>query len=440
MYPVGFRLFVVCFYCFDSISAVGLQYSSFTCFGKHYFEDHHQRSCKFRNICLDVTSNQIEFYNKPNSVLFTDERGTSQSSFFPKQFVNPGLDMRGWKQEWAPRVVLTHVPQNATWLNGPAVLFEVPAKYVMENFGHVLFDILYPIFVLLDAFKMYSRDGHIVLLSDTTCSEPLCAAARPSEPFLNLTNVTTPLFGAGITHFLRGTDALTAVLFDSQPSTVGELAKSHATSTHICFKTAVVGTGRLYPAAMPYKSRGFFRAITKAFPEVNFPDEKSKVPVITVFNRVVGRRQVENMEDIVAAIHTRFPLVQFQVVNFSEVTPPVSAQVKMLHHTTVFIAPAGAISCAVAFLPPGAAALVFTYWDPKRNISLSLDRHNFEYLEHVEIIDIPVFEEDYLTTTDQPGCIEPWNSWSTMSACNLKIKHIGRILTMLDRFLVGALK
>ena len=55
-------------------------------------------------------------------------------------------------------------------------------------------------------------------------------------------------------------------------------------------------------------------------------------------------------------------------------------------------------------MQPKATAIVFTYWQSAKNISVPMENSNYWNLEYLAIEYFPVLLEDYKDTTDRPEC------------------------------------
>ena len=78
-----------------------------------------------------------------------------------------------------------------------------------------------------------------------------------------------------------------------------------------------------------------------------------------------------------------------------------------MSRTDILITPAGGTSTVLVFLPPGATAIVMSYWNNVDEKSVQMESIYYWNLEYLDIQYFPVLLEDYQHTTDRPGCEKP---------------------------------
>lgn len=420
-----------------------LQWSSSHCVGhranvheiQNEHEQHHWRSCWLKNICLNLYSEKFDYFSKPDRFMFLNKSDLK---------VDPFLHIRAFDGSWEPNMVnyLQRFPRNVHWVNKTTALMKIdsidsskfPSRpagilYIPFNYGHFLYEIMYPIFQLLDTFELYERNSDLLILN---------TYEEDGERYNQLSSDRS---------FFQK-DLLT-LLFDNPVKYVDELIKKYKELKfrYVCFENVVIGTGQLFlnkrgtikfhEAVVRRKTR---REVKKRHTQrksrkrqrVQNRHEKFK---IVVFDRQFGRRQVENMFSIIAGLRQEQYNFDIQVVLFNEThIPTLDEQINILGDADLFISPGGAISCAVILLRKYASAMIFNVWDPRYNISRNLDNHNYAFFDHVWISYIDVSIEDYENTTDKPSCINsdgfghnPYGP-GPMAPCNIWIKNVNRVI------------
>ncbi|PSC70088.1 isoforms B C isoform X1 [Micractinium conductrix] len=230
---------------------------------------------------------------------------------------------------------------------------------------------------------------------------------------------------------------------------------------HVCFKTALVGTGplsRRIPGteAWPYREAAVWR--------LGLQEEPQERPVITVLKKKggmtilgyeknwkhiawmrPGRRSVENTEDVVSALQARYGY--YAAVHLLECCDgdrmTVPDQVKLMSATSVLISPGGGIASVLNFLRPSATAVPLTAFNTQTNRSVSLDYVFYPQMETPRIVEFPVSLKEYEKTSDRPGCELPTDNWryamdGALIHCNLRFGPEGtqRLMQHVDAALL----
>lgn len=63
---------------------------------------------------------------------------------------------------WAPQIVHRKVPSNAIYAAQPVAVYASTNDFIF-NFGHALFDFLYPVFNMLQTLRLYTPDFKLLL-------------------------------------------------------------------------------------------------------------------------------------------------------------------------------------------------------------------------------------------------------------------------------------
>ena len=123
-------------------------YSSSHCIGDSLTDGAWQyRSCRLQSVCYDAVSKEFTYYANSHEDKDLSSKDLSVS-------LGP-LSRVSHIEPWSTRVLHnTTVPDNAIWIDGISLLFE---EYNAENFGHVLFDEVFPWYRLTDTFGLLDR-------------------------------------------------------------------------------------------------------------------------------------------------------------------------------------------------------------------------------------------------------------------------------------------
>ncbi|KAK9821459.1 hypothetical protein WJX81_003381 [Elliptochloris bilobata] len=141
-------------------------YSTFTCAGRAYDElrfTEHYRTCKFDNVCLNLSSATILYFRGSTETLFYDSQARAHSTF-PADFVNTGHRRMPPAEgmPWAPRVVDGLIPPDALWPH-PVAALTSPNWSLGDNIGHYLFDFLSPVSNMLQLSGVFYHDFQLLL-------------------------------------------------------------------------------------------------------------------------------------------------------------------------------------------------------------------------------------------------------------------------------------
>lgn len=408
-------------------------YSSFTCTGLKWGEDSMYgcplcRTCRFDNVCFNHSSQDIQFYvGDAQLPLFYDAANGEPHYEFPPDFINTGhLAMSPSPMDWAPKAVAGSIPGGATFSEAPVVAY-VSLNDAVFNFGHALFDFLFPVFNTLQLLDVYHPDFQLLLAKHQGNSPHLielfidpAEADRSMLPMISRRSVLT-------------LDSLAA---QAEPS-----GQDNGGLT--CFSSFVAGSGSLHTSLQRTRALPFREA---AFANLGIVEDRQRsTPRITMLKKK-GKRVLENADSIMTHLKARFPTADFETLKGEAIaTMSVKQQLEAMSRTDILITPCGGVGTVLTFLPVGATAIVMNYWHTTLQTSVQMERNYYWNLEYLDIQFFPVLAEDYELTTDRPKCEkgpdDPFlEGQGAFIACNVYIKNLQRLEdvvgTALQRWMV----
>lgn len=338
------------------------------------------RSCKFQNLCFDVSSKDFYLVQSPTETEFQQNR-VSQS-FTSTEFsplhsnislalggINPRWQGKGWnrgieKVKWFPKV-LKEAPKDVFFL--PSNVIFIPFhSFAGHNVGHLLWDDFYPIFLLQQIFGLVDETSKLMLMRVDTL-EVLFAScdirknkkkgcAKNFEKFL-------PLMGVDPQSF----------------STVKEANFETATkisSKMICAKTAVAGLGMLTDhgfndhgwlpssehevqnhgkGALFYQFRNYMMK-NLGIADVSLNQNNQIQIVLSAHSSNYPERDV-SFEDQYDTLSKAFPSASLVTVELATMT--LKEQVELVSQSNVFVSTCGGGVMTATFLPRGATLILF---------------------------------------------------------------------------------
>lgn len=336
-------------------------------------------SCRFKNLCAISDKNAREglrwLYISPRPDLKIEfSLGTGPHIVDDRVLVTPEIiGAQAFEKEF---------PKYQTFESKAALFHE----YNGENFGHVLTDVLMPLYFLQRSFAD-EADRNITLFEfsprrpmGNNCKWML----RKKEWKTRATQHCGPLRKQ-----LFPTFSLNEVLpFDENATLVQNMP--------FCFKDVELGTGMLsddclegthgrkpskYSLCNHGKQAVFWEFRKFLIEGLGVKDNIPNRPVITIWNGNPKRR-VTGLEACVEAIRAELPQVHVQIVSLE--TMSFAEQVKVMVNTTVHVTTPGGGSFVSIFLPRGATAIRLF------SMEYLLEHHFFPYLGyiHVEHVDV----------------------------------------------------
>ncbi|KAL3163114.1 hypothetical protein ABBQ32_009529 [Trebouxia sp. C0010 RCD-2024] len=402
-----------------AVSSESPKISSFTCTGLKWGEDNKYgcplcRTCRFNNVCFNHSSQDIQYYKGTSSLpLFHDASNGQPHHQFPTDFVNTGhLAMSPSPMDWAPKAMPGAIPSDAVFSDAPVVAY-VSLNDAVFNFGHALFDFLFPVFNTLQLMDMYHPDFQLLL-----------AKHQGNSPHLVELFIDPPEAERSMLPLISHRPVLTRDALAAQATGSGQLT---------CFSSFVAGSGSLHTSmqrtrALPFRAAAFANlGIVK--------DAQRSTPRITMLKKK-GKRIVENADSIMSHLRTRFPAAEFETLEGKDIAVmSLKQQLEAMSRTDILITPCGGVGTVLTFLPPGATAIVMNYWQTTAQTSVQMERNYYWNLEYLDIQYFPVLAEDYDLTTDRPSCEQAPDgryieSQGAFIACNVYIKNLARIEDM----------
>ncbi|EFN58307.1 hypothetical protein CHLNCDRAFT_142310 [Chlorella variabilis] len=383
------------------------KYSTHTCISQKFYDNYHQATCKFDNVCINASTRQFEYYVDPaysgvvdwgigNPVAF-DQSGNPQEDF-PPTMVNPGHARIDTSVSWAPVVKRRQFPRpgaRVKWAASDQGLLHAFPPPLLWNFGHVMFDVMVPIFNMQHQFGLYDPAAQILIPFAVNGSDDdlrywlpkLVNTRKPEKSVLRLTH-------------------------DHEAAWVGEYAAAALGDSRdglVCFKTLLAGTGNLNRQQADVDSLPYRQAVVH---HLGIPDLPHKKPVITILNKKARRAARQH--------------------------------VQLMADTSILITPCGGLATVLTFLPPQSTAIVLNYWNTLLNRSLQMEDNYYQHMEYLDFQYMPVTPQDYEATTDRPECelvegggrLEDshYGLLGSLVHCNLMFREAGlqRLLTYVD--------
>lgn len=237
-----------------------------------------------------------------------------------------------------------------------------------ENFGHALVDDIHPLFALMHAFQMTTRDSIFLY---------------PREVADNVGDLTQRKRASHFLHELSSLISDNGILrMDTHPD-FSWIPSNHTGPHLICMRHLLAGSGNLenlntpphvntvgsWPAFVSTIVTEWRKRVSDKTGAV-LPTPTPMTPQLLVFIRKVGRRGLINLDALVEKAKLRFG-VETIVINPGEMS--IIEQISIAQRAAVTFSPLGGISYFNAFLREGAVAIIADLWHPHTNASASLD-------------------------------------------------------------------
>jgi len=408
-------------------SHAGREHSTITCHLDDTGSDFDRR-CHLQNICWDRREFTFVYFSDPER---SDEatRGAILTSGEPRKIsVRRNRGELGYIDEYLPLVERAGpIPlANATFSEHKVHIYFT--SFWAENFGHALVDDIHPLFALMYAFKMVSRDS--VFLYPREVADNLHGSDKESGSRL-LHELAKLISDNGILRM--DTDPL----FSSVPPT-------YLDSPLVCMRHLLAGTGNLENLNMhPHINivgswPHFIHALLVGWRmEVGAEaDRLSSTPVrsqLLVFIRKVGRRRFINLDMLVEKSKIVFG-VETLVINPGEMS--IVEQITVAQRATVTFMPCGGISFFNAFLREGATAIVADYWDAHEKDSLSMDGYFWDrILSGFQTLRYTLQEDDIVVEAPGNATARTWRDIRDYGATMIDLE---RAMRLIDRALYMA--
>lgn len=390
------------------------KYSTHTCIGQKFDDAWQMATCKFDNICLNTSTLEFEYYQDPeypDTPIAHSQWGRELHDEFSEHLLHPAHALEDHRKHgWRPVVVRRSFPQPGRWVKwapqSQALLVAMPIKYVY-NFGHIVYDVLVPLFNMQHLFGVYTPDAQILVLdrhlNDTLRNHedgvypegdsPKEALIRRMRKFLNTTDPSASMF-----RLLWDHNAMWPR--DYSLKQLGRGRDGQGRDGLICFKSVLAGTGFLSRRMSRVDSLPWRQAVLE---HVGVEEAPQEVPVITFF-RKEGRRMLENWDEVFSALQRRYRGARLQMVDFGMRRMSLREQAELMSESSILISPCGGIATSLVFLRPGSTAILFNYFHTLRNRSVQMEDVFYKHLEYLDLQYFPVSLKDYNQTRDRPPC------------------------------------
>jgi hypothetical protein len=317
---------------------------------------------------------------------------------------------------------------NATFADDKVYLYFT--SFWAENFGHALVDDMHPLFALMHAFKMTTRDSVFLHPREVADNVGEHDRERASKLLHELANLISD---NGI---LR---------MDTHPS-FSPVSPVHSGPHLVCLRHLLAGSGNLENLNKPPHVNtvgswpSFISAILTGWRRkigIDVQKEKEFQPPIEaqllVFIKKVGRRRLINLDMLVEKSRGKFA-VETLVINPGEMT--LTEQISVAQRATVTFSPCGGISFFNAFLRDGATAIVADYWDADENASLIMDGHFWDrIISGHQTLRYSVKESDIVIESPGNATAKRWADYKDYGATMLDLEQA---MQLVDRGLYMA--
>jgi hypothetical protein len=290
-----------------------------------------------------------------------------------------------------------------------------------ENFGHALVDDIHPLFALMHAFKLTTRDSVFLYPREIADNVGERDRERASKLLNELANLISD---NGI---LR---------MDTHPS-FSTVAPKDPGPHLVCMRHLLAGSGNLenlnklphvqtvgsWPSFIDALLTGWRKELGLKSGEPSLRPIQSQ---LLVFIRKVGRRGFLNL-DILDEKSRDFFGVETIVINPGEMT--LAEQISIAQRATVTFSPLGGISYFNAFLREGATAIIADFWHPFAETSVTLDGYFWDrILSGHQTLRYTVEESEIVIEPPGSGTVKTWWDYRDHGATMLDLKRAMRLI------------
>lgn len=377
-------------------------------------ESEFDRRCHLQNVCWDRHESTFVYYLDADRMNETS-RGTVLPNGKPRRIsVRRHIEDSGYAHDYLPLVDRAGpIPlANATFSDHSVHIYFT--SFYAGNFGHALNDDIHPLFAIMHAFRMTTRDSVFLY---------------PREVADNLWDSHMKERGSKFLHELANLLSLHGILrMDTHPE-YSPVASNHSGPHLVCMSHLLAGTGNLENLNAPPNINlvgswpEFMDAILTGWRrEVGIMTEEQFPPPIEaqliVFISKTGRRRFVNLDTLVETIEKRTG-VEALVINPGEMT--IIEQISIAQRATVTFSPCGGISFFNAFLREGATAIIGDYWDPDRKASASMEGYLWDRVFGHQTLRYMVQENEI--TIEAPGnaTAKEWKDYRDWGATMLDV-------------------
>jgi hypothetical protein len=383
------------------------------------------RRCHLENVCWDRTASTFVYFLDPDRPDMIMPGATMLDGTARKISVKtkPGPFRLARSIEFLPLVERAGpIPlTNATFTEDKVYVYFT--SFWAENFGHALVDDIHPLFALMHAFKMTTRDSVFLYprkIADNVGERDRVRASKVLNELANL------ISDNGILRMDTHPSFSTVSLKDSGPHLV-------------CMRHLLAGSGNLENLNQPPHVNtvgswpSFIDAILTGWRQemgihtLKEEDFSSLIETqLLVFVKKVGRRRLINLDMIVEKSRSKFA-VETLVINPGEMT--LIEQISVAQRATVTFSPCGGISFFNAFLRDGATAIVADYWDVDENASLMMDGHFWDRIvSGHQTLRYSVRESDIVIEVPGNATANRWTDFKDYGATMLDLEQAMRLI------------
>jgi hypothetical protein len=348
-------------------------YSFFSYHGSDGFHKLNDRLVwHLQNVCYDSKTQQIIYYQDPSEIIpppiVFNKQGLPVSQFPRLQY-----SIR-FKMSFGVKIVNEKISKDAVYMKSDTVV--VLSHFYMDNFGHLIGDIVFPVYHTLKTLGHSSLNTAQIWIRDQKHQ----ARCKSDQVCTRLINEWFKNYGI--------------ISYDPRDAEV-EINKRQFT----CFKNLIVGANNFmfheseHPN-LPNSGWGHsykeFRDLIRSTIAGLTPTDKATAQQILVVKKV-GRRNWINHNEVVDHLRKIFPSVP--VIETTMYQLSSREQLLLMNNSTVLISPPGAIAVITAFAPDQFVGIFSDYWIPSRNSSYAFDNHFFQILPWVTTYRYPILSQ-----------------------------------------------
>lgn len=352
------------------------------------FENSASRTCLYRNICLSQQASGWVFYSPQLPKLGSFISRFSIEPKPDKPYALPTVDIGMWDslKRWAPSYVSGVIPEKALWADAEVAAFLAP-KYG-TNFGHAMGDFALPVYKMMEAFEIKSRD--VQLLAHVAPEDSYLGINFRNEAFSLLTSFTSLLW-PGRQIVFTGSKIDERVFRQLTPIPI-----SARRDTVLCYRRVLAGSVPMGFAteAGPSWNR-FIRELVDRAGLSSYPKEPSSTIKVLVINKT-GRRRIANVEEVAALIRKHFtPNVEVLASDRLE-TMNLLQQMKFAREYDVVVTPCGGVSFLTAFMREDSATIIMSFRLKEGVIPSRMENNVWRFVSNRLVLHYPILSEEEL--------------------------------------------
>lgn len=360
--------------------------TSHWCHSRDFAKEHGKRaSCLFQNICV-VPTGENDTSKQEVTFLYVSEKNEQQddeSTSFTLGVGPHSVDERVYFQpHYIAREQLDSKYPNRHYVKDLSVLFY---EYNAQNFGHVLGDVVLPIYALLESFQL---EHHPFNLFRYSMSDPIgwsCDFQKTQPDRQASAWVQCERFYQQIPQLLRGHSPIHVLNSSTiQPTCFQRVAVGMPMHSDDCLEGSHGMAQDTWSTCNHGRQGQFWNFRNYALANAGVSTLPPNKHLITITKRTDGARALHNLDDLITALQNQFAEAHIDIVTVEWHTLPLVEQLDLIRNTTVHITPPGGISYIAIFLNKWATSIRLYSEN-----SFGMDHHLFHYLgymtnEHVD--------------------------------------------------------